>query len=94
VVIDNFYVQQDVFFDRITFGSELRITSIARAENGDVILVGTGRPNLSHSLQASTSLSVGSFSNVTTVVPSAFGVWTYNTGTVVPGRRFFRLALP
>ena len=94
VLLDGFRVQQDIFFDRITFGSELRITSITQAGNGDVTLLGTGRPNLGHSLQVSTNLTPGSFTNVATVTPDGFGTWNYNTGPVVPGRQFFRLALP
>jgi hypothetical protein len=94
VVLNNTYVQQDVFFDRITFGSDLRITSINRVQNGDLILLGTGRPNLAHSLQTSTNLAPGSFSTVATVTPTVYGAWKHNAGPVVSGNRFYRLSLP
>lgn len=94
VVLQNTYVQQDVFFDRITLGSEMRITSINRAQNGDLILLGTGRPNLGHSLQTSTNLAPGNFSTVATVTPTAYGAWKHNAGPLVSGSRFYRLSLP
>jgi hypothetical protein len=94
VMIGNLSPQMDLFLDRITLGSELRITSINRATNGDLILLGTGRPNLEHSLQASSNLAPGSFTNFATVTPTVHGAWKHNAGPAVPGRRFFRLAVP
>jgi hypothetical protein len=94
VILNDIYVQSDVFFDRITFGSALRITSISRAQNGDIILLGTGRPNLDHSVQVSTNSATGSFTNLATVTPNANGMWRHNAGPATSVQRFYRLAFP
>ena len=75
----------------------LRILSIARAENGDLILQCVGAPNQVNNLQASPDLSPSSFATLIPAPDAAdgTGAFQYNDANAVGlTKRFYRLAFP
>jgi uncharacterized delta-60 repeat protein len=73
----------------------LKIRSIVRRTDGEVLLEGLGTPGVAHTLQASPGLSPGFFGSLGTVTPDGTGQWQYqDTGAAGLPTRFYRLSLP
>ena len=89
----DFNSRQDIF--ALTLPSVMKITSIARLENGRIALAGTGVPSRQHTLQFSPDLSADSFTFLAPITPNENGTWQHEDA--VPAgtdRRFYRLTLP
>lgn len=78
------------------FGAEaMRITSITRLMNGQVVLQGVGVPSQINGLLASPALGPGSFSTIANVTATANGALQYNdAGAVGLAQRFYQLTYP
>jgi CSLREA domain-containing protein len=76
-------------------GKAIRITSIARLTNGQVVLQGVGVPFATHHVQASPALGSSSFTTIGPVTADGTGTLQYNdAGAVGLTRRFYQLTYP
>jgi CSLREA domain-containing protein len=76
-------------------GQAMRITSINRLGNGQVVLQGFGVPLATHHVQASPDLDPSDFATIADVTADATGALQYNdAGAVGLIRRFYQLTYP
>jgi len=73
----------------------LKITSITRLANGHISLQGFGIPNTTHTIQAASDPSAGSFTFLGSATSNAVGALLYDDPDAVDlTRRFYRLTFP
>jgi uncharacterized delta-60 repeat protein len=71
----------------------LKILSIVKGTNGQVVLEGRGVPGVSHTVQV--SATPGSFAPLGTVIPDALGLWRYEDNSMTNAPLcFYRLFKP
>jgi hypothetical protein len=71
----------------------LKILSIVKGTNGQVVLEGRGVPGVSHTIQV--SATPGSFAPLGTIVPDALGSWRYEDNSMTNAPLcFYRLVKP
>ena len=72
-----------------------RILSLAHSNNGHFVLQGTGAPNVTYTVLATSDLSSGSFAPIGTTMTDASGMLRYDdAGAFGLGKRFYRITYP
>lgn len=80
-----------VAVSRVTISFPVRITSIVRESDADIVLTGIGVPNSTITIQTSLDLSANSFGPIGNATVNASGVWQLVDGDDLT-RRFYRIA--
>jgi hypothetical protein len=84
-------LQSAVAVSRVTFSWPVRITSIVRELDGDIMLTGLGVPSGVYTINASLDLNPNNFSSIGTATADSSGVWHLVDDDHLT-RRFYRIA--